>query len=90
MYVKSNKWFNTLIVFTRGRVGYANEDRGPGKWWVEGDMWFRQWERWYFGEALGFYVVQDGASIKLFEANDLLSDIGVLHTPSENLQDHLD
>ena len=74
----------------RGRVGYANEDRGPGKWWVQGDMWFRQWQRWYFGEELGFYVVQDGATIKLFEANNLLSDIGVLHTPSENLQDHLD
>jgi GntR family transcriptional regulator/MocR family aminotransferase len=62
----------------QGRVGYANEDRGAGKWWVHGDMFYRQWERWYFGEALGFYVVVDGSMIKLFDENELLSDIGVL------------
>jgi hypothetical protein len=41
-------------------------------------MFYRQWERWYFGEALGFYVVVDGSTIKLFGENELLSDIGVL------------
>jgi GntR family transcriptional regulator/MocR family aminotransferase len=65
-----------------GRVGYANEDRGAGTWWVDGDMLFRQWERWYFGEALGFHVVMDGATIKLFEDNELLSDIGVVRDPA--------
>ena len=63
---------------SEGRVGYANEDRGAGKWWVENNMLFRQWERWYFGEALGFFVVIDGSTIKLFEDNLLLSDIGIL------------
>ena len=62
-----------------GRSGYANEDRGEGRWWTEGDLWFRQWERWYFGEPLGFHVVIDGSTIKLFEKDGQLSDIGVLH-----------
>lgn len=66
---------------SEGRVGYANEDRGAGKWWVENNMLFRQWERWYFGEALGFHVVVDGSTIKLFEDNQLLSDIGVFRDP---------
>jgi GntR family transcriptional regulator/MocR family aminotransferase len=71
-----------------GRVGYANEDRGAGKWWVEGNMMYRQWERWYFGEALGFYVVRDGSTIKLFEDNELLSDIGILRDPDSEATSH--
>jgi GntR family transcriptional regulator/MocR family aminotransferase len=77
-----------------GRIGYANEDRGKGSWWVEGDLWFRKWERWYFGEPLGFHVVLDGLTIKLFEEDGQLSDIGVLHKPAPHSEDadenHLD
>ncbi len=65
-----------------GRIGYANEDRGEGRWWVDGELWYRQWERWYFGEPLGFHVVVDGLTIKLFEEDGQLSDIGVLHNPA--------
>lgn len=60
-----------------GRGGYAREHLGEGTWWVEGDMWFRRWEHWYFGEPLGFYVVLDGSTIKLFEEDCALSDVGV-------------
>ena len=60
-----------------GRRGYSYESRGEGRWWVDGDMWYRQWERWYFGEPLGFFVVLDGRTIKLFEEDRTLSDIGV-------------
>jgi GntR family transcriptional regulator/MocR family aminotransferase len=77
-----------------GRIGYANEDRGEGRWWVEGGLWYRQWERWYFGEPLGFHVVIDGSTIKLFEEDGHLSDIGVLHKrPPEGedtAENHLD
>ncbi|MBT4522427.1 MAG: PLP-dependent aminotransferase family protein [Halieaceae bacterium] len=66
-----------------GRIGYANEDRGEGQWWVKGDLWYRQWERWYFGEPLGFHVVVDGSTLKLFEEDGQLSDIGVLHIPDD-------
>jgi GntR family transcriptional regulator/MocR family aminotransferase len=70
-----------------GRRGYSYELRGEGRWWVDGDMWYRQWERWHFGEALGFYVVLDGSTIKLFEEDRTLSDIGVfLPAGSEELE----
>ncbi len=39
-----------------GRAGYSGEEQDRGHWWVEGDKWFRQWENWAFGEALGFHV----------------------------------
>jgi GntR family transcriptional regulator/MocR family aminotransferase len=77
-----------------GSIGYANEDRGGGRWWVEGELWYRRWERWYFGEPLGFHVVIDGSTIKLFEEDGRLSDIGVLHKrPPEGedtAENHLD
>jgi GntR family transcriptional regulator / MocR family aminotransferase len=34
-----------------GRAGYANEDRDSGRWWIEGDRWFRQWHSWAYGEG---------------------------------------
>ena len=27
-----------------GRAGHANEDCDRGRWWVEGDLWCRQWD----------------------------------------------
>ena len=69
-----------------GRRGYSYENRGEGRWWVEGDMWYRQWERWYFGEPLGFYVVLEGSTIKLFEEDRTLSDIGVLLPPQADTE----
>ncbi|MEO1038643.1 MAG: PLP-dependent aminotransferase family protein [Pseudomonadota bacterium] len=43
-----------------GRAGYANEDRDEGRWWMEGDIWQRQWNSWAYGEAAGFRVAIDG------------------------------
>ena len=36
-----------------GRAGYSNEDQDSGRWWVEGDRWFRQWNHWAYGESVG-------------------------------------
>lgn len=69
-----------------GRRGYSYENRGEGRWWVDGDLWYRQWERWYFGEPLGFYVVLEGNTIKLFEEDLTLSDIGVLLPAETNTE----
>jgi len=73
-----------------GRRGYSYESRGEGRWWVDGDMWYRLWQRWYFGEPLGFYVVRDGTTVKLFEADRTLSDIGVLVPAEPAGEDALD
>jgi GntR family transcriptional regulator/MocR family aminotransferase len=43
-----------------GRAGYANEDRDQGRWWVEGDVWYRQWNSWAYNEAAGFRVAING------------------------------
>jgi GntR family transcriptional regulator/MocR family aminotransferase len=34
-----------------GRAGYANEDCDEGKWWLEGDLYCRQWKQWGYGET---------------------------------------
>jgi len=53
-----------------GIAGFAKEDCDTGKWWIEGDRWHRQWNRWSYGEAIRFYVVIDADRIKWF--NDAL------------------
>jgi len=39
-----------------GTAGYANEDPDRGRWWIEGDRWFRQWNHWAYGEAESYAV----------------------------------
>lgn len=39
-----------------GQSGDAGEDRDEGKWWVEGNLWYRQWHEWAYGEAVGYRV----------------------------------
>ncbi|MBB4858605.1 GntR family transcriptional regulator/MocR family aminotransferase [Novosphingobium chloroacetimidivorans] len=40
-----------------GRAGFANEELDTGRWWIEGDRWFRQWNAWAYGEPGAFAVV---------------------------------
>ena len=51
-----------------GRAGYANEDRDTGRWWVEGDLWCRQWKAWAYGEVSRLYTRIDGDRIQWFRA----------------------
>ncbi|WP_374528300.1 PLP-dependent aminotransferase family protein [Novosphingobium sp.] len=43
-----------------GAAGFRNEDCDTGRWWIEGDRWYRQWRNWAYGEAAGFQVVLRG------------------------------
>ena len=61
-----------------GRAGFADEDCDTGRWWVEGDLWFRQWQNWIYGEAMGYYIVIDGTTIKWFDADRRLVDKAAL------------
>lgn len=61
-----------------GRAGYANEDCDSGKWWIEGDLWCRQWDRWAWGEVGRYHVVTDKNIFKLFDEQGRLIDQGVL------------
>jgi len=57
-----------------GRAGYANEDRDSGRWWIEGDRWVRQWQRWSYGEPASYAVVLDGDRIKFYLESGLIED----------------
>jgi len=39
-----------------GHAGHADEEYDKGRWWIEGDQWYRQWENWSYGEQAGFFI----------------------------------
>jgi GntR family transcriptional regulator/MocR family aminotransferase len=57
-----------------GRAGHEGEDRDQGRWWVEGDRWFRQWRSWAYGEPAGYYVRMQGRHMHLFNEHRRLVD----------------
>ncbi|MBS0581124.1 MAG: PLP-dependent aminotransferase family protein [Proteobacteria bacterium] len=61
-----------------GRAGYADEDRDVGRWWIEGDRWFRQWHSWAYGEVASFYTVLAGDQVRWFNAEGQLADTAVI------------
>ena len=61
-----------------GRAGYSNEDQDSGRWWVQGDRWFRQWNHWAYGESVGLHTVLDGEQVRWFSADGLLIDTAVI------------
>ncbi|MBV2130614.1 MocR-like pyridoxine biosynthesis transcription factor PdxR [Arsukibacterium indicum] len=38
----------------QGFEGYHDEKQDTGKWWLDGDIWYRQWQQWSYAEVLGF------------------------------------
>ncbi|MDP1554956.1 MAG: PLP-dependent aminotransferase family protein [Hyphomonas sp.] len=61
-----------------GRAGTAGEDVDAGRWWVEGDMWFRKWNRWAFGEVLGFRVAISGNDLSWLDESGRVMDSAVI------------
>jgi len=61
-----------------GRSGFADEDCDTGRWWVDGDLWFRQWRSWAYGDAVGYYTVLDGDAIKWFNPDGRLYNMATL------------
>jgi GntR family transcriptional regulator/MocR family aminotransferase len=62
-----------------GCGGLAGEDRDQGRWWIEGDRWVRQWQRWSYGEPASYAVVLDGGQIKFYLESGLIEDTLVFH-----------
>lgn len=69
-----------------GRRGFANEDSDVGRWRVEGDRFFRQWDRWVFGEEKGYYIVLDGNKIKFFNEEQQIVDSLLLRPADESFE----
>lgn len=61
-----------------GRSGYANEDCDVGRWWVEGEIWRRQWDNWSYGEISNLRVVIVGDRIGWFDPEGRLVDQAVI------------
>lgn len=68
----------------QGTAGHANEDRDKGRWWCEGDLWYRQWNRWAYGEASGYHVTLDGQHIRWYNQSGHLVDDAILDRPGED------
>jgi GntR family transcriptional regulator/MocR family aminotransferase len=61
-----------------GRAGFANEDLDEGRWWLEGDIWCRQWREWSYAQVARFHIVLEGAQIQWFSADGRLIDSGLI------------
>lgn len=67
-----------------GRAGYAGEDRDQGVWRIEGDMWFRQWEKWAYGEEAAFHVSVSGDVLHWLSSDGERVDSALIAKPAEN------
>ncbi len=69
-----------------GRSGHANEDCDEGRWWLENDLYCRQWQQWGYGEVSKLRVTLDGNRIHWWRPGSLwLVDSGILETAPPQL-----
>ncbi len=61
-----------------GTAGYAGEDCDRGCWWIEGNRWHRQWQRWAYAEPTAYTVVIDGDQLRWYGDDGLLADTAVI------------
>ena len=61
-----------------GRAGYANEDRDEGRWWVDGDLWLRQWRQWAYGEVSGYRPRIEGGRVHWLNTEGIAVDSAVI------------
>ena len=64
----------------QGFEGYHDEKQDSGKWWLDGDTWYRQWQHWSYAEVLGFELYIDNNRINWLRNGQLVdSAFFVLH-----------
>jgi GntR family transcriptional regulator/MocR family aminotransferase len=62
-----------------GVSGHADEETDTGKWWLEGDVWCRQWQEWGYGDISKLQVTLNGNHIRWWRPGGRLVDSGILH-----------
>jgi len=62
-----------------GKRGFANEDSDSGSWRVDGEILYRKWNRWVYGEEKGYFIVIDGDKIKYFNSDKQIVDSAFIH-----------
>jgi GntR family transcriptional regulator/MocR family aminotransferase len=82
LYREVNGWPCTIVYKPDGRMsgqrGFANEDHDSGTWRVDGDKWYRKWDRWVYGEEKGYFIVIEGDKIKFFNDDRQIVDFGFI------------
>ncbi len=82
LYREVNGWPCTITYHAdgtmTGRRGFANEDEDQGRWRVDGDRWYRKWDRWVYGEERAYFIVIDGDKIKFFNDDRQIVDSGFI------------
>jgi GntR family transcriptional regulator/MocR family aminotransferase len=68
-----------------GRAGHANEDCDEGRWWIEGDLYCRQWNNWSYGEAGDYQVTVQDNHIRWWRPGGRLVDSAIIHTADSKL-----
>ena len=71
-----------------GRAGFPLEDADQGRWWLEGDLWCRQWSRWSYGQVLRFQIVLEGERIHWVSPDGRLIDSGVITRQTGSIERH--
>ena len=64
-----------------GVAGVHGDDRDHGRWWVECDLWCRQWQHWAYAEMAAFSVVIDGDQLRWYGSDGVLVDTAVVIRP---------
>lgn len=86
LYREVNGWPCTIVYHPDGTMtgqrGFSNEDHDQGRWRVDGDRWFRKWDRWVYGEEKGYYIVIEGDKIKFFNADRQIVDSAFIRQSS--------
>ena len=71
-----------------GRAGFPIEDRDQGRWWLEGDLWCRQWEQWSYGQVVRFRIALEGEQIHWVSPDGRLIDSGILSRQTGTIERH--
>ncbi len=63
-----------------GQMGSDCSDSDVGTWRVDGDRFYRRWERWNYAAESGYFIVMDGERIKYFNADRQIVDSARIET----------
>jgi GntR family transcriptional regulator/MocR family aminotransferase len=61
-----------------GVMGKESDDWDKGTWRVEGDYFFRQWDRWNYAAQASYFIVVDGKAIKYFNSDRQIVDSAII------------
>lgn len=64
-----------------GQAGSNAEDFDSGRWWVEGEYWCRQWQRWSYGEQAKYLTAIRNDAIHWYDKNKKLVETAVIKWP---------